>query len=135
MAKSESTKVSPNGSSGLLLLEQSLRAIWWNLGRLPLGHVGIIFVIYIYIYIYVCVCVCMCVCVCVWKFYWEKVFLLYKSKLWITFGNKLLLISLFILKFIELCLWNITETKAATTTTITKQIERKKLKIPCYFSK
>ena len=32
-------------------IKQSWRAVWWNLGRLALGHIGIIFIIYIYIYI------------------------------------------------------------------------------------
>ena len=33
--------------------KQSWRAVWWILGRLTLGHAGIIFIIYIYIYIYI----------------------------------------------------------------------------------
>ena len=40
MVKSQSTLVSTNGSSGLLW-----PVIWWNLGRLVLGYVGIIFII------------------------------------------------------------------------------------------
>ena len=47
MAKSESTKVSQNDSSGLLWLpeEQFWRTVWWNEGRLTHDHVGIIFII------------------------------------------------------------------------------------------
>ena len=45
MAKSESILVSPNGCLGPHGSVQSWSTIWWDQGRLALGHVGIIFTI------------------------------------------------------------------------------------------